>query len=233
MSTELIITDNEQQPTPNVPAPVPQQKNGFPEAFATENGFALIQRVGQALSEGTIVPTKFQGNISNCIIAVNAAAQMGVDPFTYMQNVDIIGGKPTLSAKFMMALFNSSGRFTPIRFEECGTPNDPSWGFRAYATEISTGEVLKGSFVTLKMAKDDGWTRNSKWTTMPEIMLRYRAATFFIRAYAPELLFGYHTTEEMEDVKYANKKVAEDASMVERIKQRFGKNNEPEEESDV
>jgi hypothetical protein len=51
------------------------------------------------------------------------------------------------------------------------------------------------------MAKAEGWyaKNGSKWQTMPEQMLRYRAASFFVRAYAPELSLGLATREEIED----------------------------------
>ena len=52
------------------------------------------------------------------------------------------------------------------------------------------------------MAKAEGWLQKqgSKWQTMPDLMLRYRAAAFFARQYAPELTMGMHTAEEVADV---------------------------------
>ena len=35
---------------------------------------------------------------------------------------------------------------------------------------------------------------------MPDLMLRYRAATFFSRLYCPELTMGMRTTDELEDM---------------------------------
>ena len=56
----------------------------------------------------------------------------------------------------------------------------------------------------MQMAKDEGWsTKNgSKWKTMPEQMLRYRSASFFGRIYAPEILMGFKTTDEVEDMQH-------------------------------
>lgn len=39
----------------------------------------------------------------------------------------------------------------------------------------------------------------SKWKTMPQIMLRYRAASFFARMNCPELTLGFYTQEEVID----------------------------------
>ena len=54
----------------------------------------------------------------------------------------------------------------------------------------------------MENAKKDGWIdRNgSKWQTIPELMLRYRAAAFFVRQYAPEVAMGIQTREEIEDI---------------------------------
>ena len=56
----------------------------------------------------------------------------------------------------------------------------------------------------MRMAKLEGWTRNSKYQSMPELMLRNRAATFFGRQYIPDLLLGVQTSEEVVDIQPLN-----------------------------
>ena len=72
---------------------------------------------------------------------------------------------------------------------------------RAWAIEKSTGDRLDGPVVSMDMAVAEGWfgKAGSKWQTMPEVMLRYRAASFFGKLYAPELLMGIQTAEEIHD----------------------------------
>lgn len=62
--------------------------------------------------------------------------------------------------------------------------------------------LVESPTVSIQMAIDEGWlTKNgSKWQTMPEVMLRYRAASLFGRLYAPELLMGLQSQEEAEDI---------------------------------
>lgn len=64
-----------------------------------------------------------------------------------------------------------------------------------------TPVVLKSSVISMEMAIKEGWYQKngSKWQTMPEQMLRYRAASFFGRVYAPELLMGLRSVEEEQD----------------------------------
>ncbi|QYM99538.1 recombinase RecT [Pseudomonas protegens] len=71
----------------------------------------------------------------------------------------------------------------------------------AWAIEKETGERLESPVVSIQMALDEGWLtkKGSKWQTIPELMLRYRCASFFGRLYAPELLMGLQSAEEVHD----------------------------------
>ena len=61
--------------------------------------------------------------------------------------------------------------------------------------------LVESSKISVEMAVKEGWymKNGSKWKTMPEQMLRYRAASFFGRVYAPELLMGLRSVEEEQD----------------------------------
>lgn len=71
----------------------------------------------------------------------------------------------------------------------------------AWAMEKATNTKLSSPKVSIAMAVLEGWygKDGSKWKTMPEVMLRYRAASFFGKLYAPELLMGIQTAEEVHD----------------------------------
>jgi hypothetical protein len=69
------------------------------------------------------------------------------------------------------------------------------------ARDRESGEELKGERITLEMAKKEGWSTKSgsKWLTMPGQMLRYRAASFWSRAYASDMSLGMYTQDEVRD----------------------------------
>ncbi|MFP5528177.1 hypothetical protein ACLGL1_06865 [Peptococcus simiae] len=173
--------------------------------YNTLEGFKLMQRVAQMFAQSSLVPKNYQGNVSDCVIALNMAQRMNADPLMVMQNLYIVNGRPSFSSSFLIATFNASGRFSSMQFEFAGSKDDAKC--RAYAKELDSGIVLQGSWVSIQLAKDEGWydktDRNgkpvSKWRTMPQQMLMYRAAAFFIRAYAPEIAMGMYTTDEVED----------------------------------
>lgn len=126
---------------------------------------------------------------------------MGANPLMVCQNLYIVHGRPAWSAQFLIATLNQCGRFTSIRYEFQGEEGKDEWGCRAVATELATGEKLAGPLITIGLAKKEGWygKNGSKWQSMPELMLRYRAASWFVRAYAPEIAMGLKTAEEVQD----------------------------------
>jgi hypothetical protein len=164
--------------------------------------FELMQRKAKALSLSTLVPKAYQGNQSNCIIALNMAEQLGANELMVMQNLYIVHGNPGWSAKFLIATFNMSKDYGSLSYEFKGEEGSDDWGCRAKALEVASNTILPGPWVTIKMAKAEGWHQKSgsKWQTMPEMMLRYRAATFFIRTTAPEISMGLQTEDELHDV---------------------------------
>lgn len=177
----------------------------IPFGFEDSAGFALMQRAGQLLAASSLVPAQFRGNVADCVIAVEMARRLNASPLAVMQSMYIVYGRPAWSAQFVIACINASGKFSPLRFEMRG--EGQSRACVAWAVEALTGERLEGPEVSIAMAKAEGWYDRkskdggvaSKWPTMPELMLRYRAASFFGRLYAPDIMMGMQTAEEVED----------------------------------
>ena len=165
--------------------------------FVSESSWKLANRIGQAFAASSLVPAAYQGNVANCIVALEMANRMGASPLMVMQNLYIVHGNPGWSSKFLIACFNQSGRFSAMRYQW----SEDRASCRAWAMEKATGERLVGPQVTIQMAKDEGWSTKSgsKWKTMPELMLMYRSAAFFVRTYAPEISMGLRTDDEIMD----------------------------------
>ncbi|MNR85197.1 hypothetical protein D3C72_160220 [compost metagenome] len=239
--------------------------------FLNPESFEFSQRVANMLSNSTMVPEQYRavtkvkagkdsyGNmmyrdepnpngLPNCIIALNMSNRLGADVMMIMQNLHVIEGRPSWSSQFILGSINSSGRFSPLRFEvenlgeveveyqetvwNNGRKSQVNKSLKvenqtcvAWALEAGTrmpeftleelkehGGVYKcckaygiplveSSKISMEMAVKEGWyiKNGSKWKTMPEQMLRYRAASFFGRVYAPELLMGLRSVEEEQD----------------------------------
>lgn len=186
-------TENKNQE--NLPVVVQSEIVGD-SIFTDTIRFELAQRVAKALASSSIVPDDFKGNIGNCLIAQNMAGRMDLDVFMLMQNIHIIHGKPGIAGKLAIALVNKSGLFqTQLKFEF----GDDRKSCRAMAIR-NDGAECEGTWVTWDMVVAEGWDKNKKWHSMPELMFQYRAAAFFARIHCPEVILGMQTSDELEDV---------------------------------
>jgi len=182
-----------------------QRPAGTVMAFSSESSFDVAQRMAVALcNSGNMVPPAFRGeeNIGACIVALELSGRIGCSVLAVMQSLNPINGKPSWASTFLIGTVNTCGRFTPLRYRFTGTVGQDDWTCRAVAKDKESGEELVGPPVSIAMAKKEGWygRAGSKWQTMPESMLTYRAAAFWTRAYAPELSLGMHTAEEVQDM---------------------------------
>ena len=162
--------------------------------------FEHAQRVAKMLTSSSMVPEQFRGetNIGNCLIALNMAERMGGDPFMLMQNMYVVSGKPGLEAKYAIACFNFSGRFSAIKYVFSG--EDDGLACVASAKNLKTGDIISGE-CSIDIAKKEKWIEKngSKWKTMPKLMLQYRSAMFMIRTNCPEVILGMHSTDELRE----------------------------------
>ena len=179
-------------------AAMPAVRAGFSDLA----GFELAQRAAKALAASSLVPQNYQGNLADCIVALELAQRIGASPLMVMQNLYIVHGRPAWSSQFLIAAVNQCGRYTALQYEWTGERDKDSWTCRAYAKDKATGERVQGPAVSIAMAKREGWyeKKGSKWQTIPELMLMYRAATFFARTNAPELTMGLTTQEEAGEI---------------------------------
>lgn len=180
------------------------------EVIREERLFELAQRKAKVYSQSSLVPKEYQNNVGNVLIAVNMATRMGADTLMVMQNLYVVNGRPGWSSQFLIATFNSCGRFSAIKYRFSGTEGTDDWGCVAYTKELDTGEMVEGTKITFGMARAEKWLDKpgSKWKTMPEQMIRYRAAAFMIRSTAPEIGMGLLTREELEDSMHADNHAA-------------------------
>jgi hypothetical protein len=181
---------------------VEEVARSVPALSGGSEAFEVAQRMAKALCSSSVVPTAYQGNIANVMVAMEYANRLGASVLSVMQNLDVIHGRPALRATFLIGTVNASGRFTPIRFRWQGEEGADSWGCRAVAADRESGEECVGPLVTIALAKAEGCLgkSGSKWKTIPELMLMYRAGAWWSRVYCPELSLGLHTTDEIDDI---------------------------------
>ena len=172
--------------------------------YQSQNSFEFAQRQAKSLCESNLVPISYQGQkgLPNCLVALEMSKRMNLSPLTVMQNLNIIHGTPSWSAQFISSQILGCGRFT--NFDYIVSGQGETLEVQCIAKRVEDQKIVKGTPVSMRMAKLEGWTRNSKYQSMPELMLRNRAATFFGRQYIPDLLLGVQTSEEVVDIQPLN-----------------------------
>jgi hypothetical protein len=167
--------------------------------YSSSDTFNLAYQMAKGLSQSTLVPQQFQNNPANCLIALEQSNRLNISPMAVMQNLYIVQGKPSFSSSFIIGLINASGKYDmELQFDEEEKDGKP------YACTCWTekdGRKVTGIKITMDMADKEGWTKKngSKWLTIPQVMLRYRAASFFARMNCPELSIGLYSKEELDD----------------------------------
>lgn len=169
------------------------------DIYSSPDSFAHAQRVASSFAASNMVPEHLRKNgISDVLAALGLARAMNAHPILVMQSIFFIGGRAGWATKFMIARANQSKVFSKrIKWRTSGEGVDMK--VTAFATLAETGEEVAEE-VTMKMAMAEGWTKNAKYQSIPERMLKWRSASALINLNCPEVMFGLPTVEDVEDM---------------------------------
>lgn len=158
--------------------------------------------IAKYMASSDLIPQAYKGKPANVMIAVGIGNRLGLDPMIVMQNSQVVQGNFTWKGTACKAMIDGCGVFLNTRYVEVGERGKDSWGVYLEGTRKSDNAIIRGVTVTIAMAKAEGWynKNGSKWQTMPELMLRYRAAAFFMRTECSAIAMGFLTSEEQEDI---------------------------------
>lgn len=206
MENEIILTE-ENQEFENLPTITePRMEQNALTMWNNLEMFETTQRMAMLLAKSNITPQAYRNNVADCVVAIDVANRMGLSPLVIMQNSQIVKGNFSWKGTACKAMIDSCGKYNKTRYVEVGDRNKDSWGFYLEAIE-KDGTIVKGVTVDIAMAKKEGWydKDGSKWKTMPELMLKYRASAFFMRTECASIAMGFLTSEENEDIANQNK----------------------------
>lgn len=154
-------------------------------------------QVADTLCRSSIVPKRFSGDQGGTLIALDIAARMNTNPLMIMQNLYVVQGSPSFSGQFAIAAMRTCPKYRDFRFEYLNG-KDFTGGMRVVGIRADGGPDDVGTAITPDMPAKFGW--GPMWQKMPEQMYRYRAASWFVRTYCPEVLMGLPTSDELDDI---------------------------------
>lgn len=191
------VIENEEKQVAVVETKQPAQLSMWADKEAFNTAFTMASNLAKA----ECIPQGYRGKVADCIVAIDIANRMGISPITVMQNSQVVQGNFSWKGSACKAMIDSSNKYIKTRYVEVGERGKDSWGYYLEAT-TKDGDVINGVAVTIDMAKKEGWYGKtmSKWQTMPELMLKYRASAFFMRTECASVSMGFLTVEENEDI---------------------------------
>ena len=172
-------------------------------SLAIYENFAQTKDIATALSNSDLVPPHFQKKPANVLIALEFAHRNDIAPFAAMQSMFVVHGRVGMSATMAISLARKHNVWRTLKYKTVGTGN----AMAVTATAILHDDTEVDATVTMEMANIAGWSKNAVYKSIPEQMLKYRAATFLIRSNFPEVLFGMQTVEELDDVEASKKAI--------------------------
>lgn len=155
-------------------------------------------KMAEGLAKSDIVPDGYKNKPESCLIAIDVARQIGArSPLFVMQNLFIVKGKPSWSGQYCDAIVRAN--FKKVKVDLSGQDDERGCKVTAYD---ENNNFCEGTRVTIRMAKQEGWfsKQGSKWQTIPDLMLQYRAFAFFARVHCPDKLLGIHDEFENLDI---------------------------------
>lgn len=139
---------------------------------------------------GEAVPKVYRNNPGAVLLALGWAGQHDVDVLTAIQNVSFIGGRAVVDATLQRGLLRRHGYTVAI----------PEATNETATVEIHQGDRLLGTATytwadaeTAKLTVKDNWKQN------PGDMLVARATTRAIRRFAPDVLLGMVSSDELDE----------------------------------
>lgn len=172
------------------PAPPVVTFSGAASIEATARALVDAHKIGTALCRTAFVPKHFQGKPDDAAAAILYGSTIDMDPVTALQNIYVIGGKPALYARTMVAIVMSHGH--KVWTEE------EAEGRVTVAGQRKGSEIVERVTWTSEMAAKAGYTSNAKYKSDPRSMLYARASGDVARRIAPDALLGMaHNVEEL------------------------------------
>ena len=155
--------------------------------------FEQALKFADYLADSDLVPKDFKGKPSNCLIAMQWGAELGLKPLQALQNLAIINGRPSLWGDAVIALVRSS----PV----CEYVAETDDGTTATCRVKRRGEPEQSRTFSMEDARAAGLhNKSGPWTQYPKRMRQMRARAFALRDVFPDVLRGLPIAEEVMDI---------------------------------
>lgn len=149
------------------------------------------KRLADGLCTSAFAPKHLRDNPVDAAVTIMKGVALGLDPIAAMEAIYVIGGRPALYARAMLAAVLRAGH--DVWVEEASDEAVTVCGRRRGS------EHVQSSTWTIERAKLAGYLRNPKYSSEPQAMLRAKATAEVCRMVGADALTGLsYAAEEIE-----------------------------------
>ncbi len=211
----------------NLPANISQRREAaviqHPIPIFDTAKFEHFQRVATLMASASLIPEHLQvyrdrhgkvvrpndsgaefdprSTVGNCLMIVNQAEKWRVDPFSLAQETfRTPGGQMGYGGKAVAAaLYSVHGIKLDVQFT--GERGKPERGIVLSGPRPGDGEIvtIDGTVAKWQTKNKDGSVKQN-WQTQPDDQLIYRGTRQWCRRYAPEVILGVVTDEDIDEM---------------------------------
>jgi len=181
-----------------------------------------MQNLANFMASGSAtVPKHLQGNSADCLAVIMQSVQWGMNPFAVAQKTHLVSGTLGYEAQLVNAVIASSnkinesgfsyeffgdwqlilGRFKVVKNQNGKTYHAPNWKAE---DEAQVGVIVRATLRgdssprELMLYLSQAQVRNSTlWASDPRQQLAYLAVKRWARLYAPDVILGVYTADEL------------------------------------
>lgn len=169
--------------------------------------FDHMGRIAKVMANMSLIPDHLRGNdadvtFANCFMVVNQAHIWGMDPFAVAQSMFVVHGKLGYEGKLIAAMIEAKTGY-PLDYQwNDATPGTDAYGIRVTGVRPSDGEIktIEGTVGGWKTFEKSGAVKGAWIGDQSTMQLAYRGARTWARLYAPALMLGVYTPEELEEM---------------------------------
>lgn len=152
-------------------------------------------RYAQEVSQADILPEAYKNRPSDILVAMGFGQAMGLSPMESLYRINVIKGKPTMSAELIAAQVRKAGHKLRI------TKDREHLSVTATIIRSDDPDSPFSETRDQQWAQNMGLTGRENYRKQPLTMLTWRAITAVAREACPEALYGVaYSPDEMYDM---------------------------------
>lgn len=154
-----------------------------------ENQVEKLLKMGELLVKSGFLPDAIK-QPPQAVAIILTGREMGIPMMQALRQINVIQGKPTVSAELMLSqAYRAVPGFTHEIIERSETKCQIKFKAKDRADYIHE--------FTMKDAEGMGLAHKDNWKKQPKVMLFWRCVSGGLRAFVPQAVNGVYTTEEL------------------------------------